>query len=61
MTGDAKHLQSNGAADKVRALLLVGIRCSLLWHQVGGRRYQLLFQRTKYATTARQLLERSTV
>ncbi|QGG79879.1 high frequency lysogenization protein HflD [Litorivicinus lipolyticus] len=56
VTGDARHLQSNGAADKVRALLLVGIRCSLLWHQVGGRRYQLIFQRARYAQTAKDLL-----
>ncbi|MGB0958065.1 MAG: high frequency lysogenization protein HflD [Litorivicinus sp.] len=58
VTGDARHLQSNGAADKVRALLLVGIRCSLLWHQVGGRRYQLIFQRGQYAQTAKNLLNR---
>lgn len=55
--GDAKHLQSNGAADKVRALLLVGIRCSMLWHQLGGRRWHLLFHRQKYAQAARQLMQ----
>ena len=55
--GDAKHLQSNGAADKVRALLLVGIRCSMLWHQLGGRRWHLLLQRQKYAQAARHLMQ----
>lgn len=55
--GDAKHLQTNGAADKVRALLLVGIRCSMLWHQLGGRRWHLLFQRQKYLASAKQLLQ----
>ena len=57
VSGDAKHLQSNGASDKVRALLLVGIRCSMLWHQLGGRRWHLLFQRQKYAQAARKLLQ----
>ena len=55
--GDAKHLQSNGAADKVRALLLVGIRCSMLWHQLGGRRWHLLLQRQKYSQAARHLMQ----
>lgn len=56
VTGDAKHLQSMGAPDKVRALLLCGIRASWLWHQVGGRRWHLLFYRKQYRESAQQLL-----
>lgn len=57
VSGDAKHLQASGSPDKVRSLLLAGIRASWLWHQVGGRRWHLLFYRNKYRQSAQQLLE----
>lgn len=41
--GDPRHLQNADNAAKIRALLLAGIRAAMLWHQVGGRRWQLLF------------------
>jgi high frequency lysogenization protein len=31
--------------ERVRACLLSGIRFGLLWHQQGGRRWKLIFQR----------------
>lgn len=45
--GEMRHLQDNRNADKVRALLLAGIRSAMLWRQLGGRRWQLLFSRRK--------------
>lgn len=42
-----RHLQDSRNADKVRALLLAGIRSAMLWRQLGGRRWQLLFSRRK--------------
>ncbi|SHF02273.1 high frequency lysogenization protein [Modicisalibacter ilicicola DSM 19980] len=43
--GDPTLLQQRMMPERVRALLLSGIRFALLWHQQGGRRWKLLFQR----------------
>lgn len=45
--GEMRHLQDSRNADKVRALLLAGIRSAMLWRQLGGHRWQLLFSRRK--------------
>jgi len=43
--GDPSLLQSRMMPERVRACLLGGIRFALLWHQQGGRRWKLVFQR----------------
>ncbi|MCI0352479.1 MAG: high frequency lysogenization protein HflD [Acidobacteriales bacterium] len=43
--GDGRFLQNKEIADQVRALLLAGVRAATLWHQLGGRRWHLLFYR----------------
>lgn len=43
--GDPGLLQQRMMPERVRAILLAGIRFALLWHQQGGRRWKLLFQR----------------
>ncbi|QOR38273.1 high frequency lysogenization protein HflD [Billgrantia diversa] len=43
--GDPSLLQSRMMPERVRAILLGGIRFALLWHQQGGRRWKLVFQR----------------
>ena len=45
--GDMRHLQQPSNAAKIRALLLTGIRAARLWRQLGGTRWQLLFNRRK--------------
>lgn len=55
--GDAQHLSNPGVVNKIRALLLAGIRASLLWRQCGGSRWQLLLSRKKIQTEARHLLQ----
>lgn len=55
VSGENNHLQNTENANKVRALLLAGIRAAVLWHQSGGSRWQLLFQRRKLLETARAL------
>lgn len=45
--GDIHYLQQPNAAAKIRTLLMAGIRSAMLWHQLGGRRWQLLFKRKK--------------
>jgi len=55
--GDPKHLQAQENADRIRALLLAGIRSAILWRQTGGRRYQLLFNRRKIVECAQRLAQ----
>ncbi|WP_447591381.1 high frequency lysogenization protein HflD [Aquipseudomonas campi] len=45
--GDMRFLQQPNNAAKIRALLLTGIRSALLWRQLGGHRWQLVFSRSK--------------
>lgn len=44
-------------ANRIRACLLAGVRAAYLWQQVGGSRWQLLFQRARYLKTADLMLE----
>ena len=43
--GEALYLTEPAVMNKVRALLLAGIRSAVLWRQLGGRRWQLLLTR----------------
>lgn len=43
--GDPTLLQQRMMPERVRAALLAGVRFALLWHQQGGRRWKLIFQR----------------
>jgi high frequency lysogenization protein len=53
VTGSAQLLQNDLNADKVRALLLAGVRAAFLWHQLGGRRWRLVVQRKRLLALAR--------
>ncbi|MBK4714194.1 MULTISPECIES: high frequency lysogenization protein HflD [Tenebrionibacter/Tenebrionicola group] len=56
VTGSPAVLQSSQVQAKVRATLLAGIRAAVLWHQVGGGRFQLMFSRHRLCTQAKQIL-----
>ncbi len=56
VSGENNQLQRQENANKVRALLLAGIRAAVLWRQCGGNRWQLFFQRKKYLQQAKDLL-----
>lgn len=43
VSGDPRHLQNAENAAKIRALLLAGVRAAILWNQVGGKRWHMLF------------------
>lgn len=45
--GDPQHVQNQRVANKIRALLLAGIRSAMLWQQLGGRRWHLFFYKTQ--------------
>lgn len=54
--GDMRHLQQPDIANRIRALLLAGIRSARLWRQVGGHRWQLLVSRRKLLDATRSIL-----
>ena len=43
--GDSRFLQQPQTANQVRALLMSGVRAAMLWRQLGGRRWHLIFKR----------------
>lgn len=47
VSGRAEYLQDEKRAQKIRTLLLAGIRAAVLWHQLGGRRWLLILQRRR--------------
>ena len=53
--GEQVYLSNNDNADKLRVLLLAGIRSAILWRQTGGSRLQVLFSRKKYLDAAKYL------
>ena len=58
VTGDARHLQHEGNADRIRALLLAAVRSGMLWRQVGGRPWKLLLRRGALLELTEQYFER---
>ncbi|WP_373099676.1 MULTISPECIES: high frequency lysogenization protein HflD [Pasteurellaceae] len=55
VTGAPQYLQQLPIHNRIRASLLAGIRSAVLWRQVGGSKWQILFSRRKIATMAQQL------
>jgi high frequency lysogenization protein len=45
ISGQRSHLKEPANINRIRALLLAAVRSAVLWHQVGGRRWQLLLAR----------------
>lgn len=57
MVDGEQHLLTNTTiSNKIRAVLLAGIRSAVLWQQLGGRRWHILFQRNRYIQEAEKML-----
>lgn len=56
--GDPTYLQQQRVANQVRSLLFSGIRAAILWHQIGGRRWQILSARNQILSNAQDLLKK---
>lgn len=56
VSGEQRFLADPRNAERIRALLLAGIRSVVLWRQAGGVRWKLLFVRTKLQREAQRLL-----
>lgn len=57
VNGRPEYLKQPEKVAFIRSLLLAGIRSAMLWRQVGGRQWRLVFQRRRYLEQARALLE----
>lgn len=55
--GEQGHLTRDSVANRVRAALFAGVRAAMLWRQIGGRRWHLVFRRSAYVQGAGRLLE----
>ena len=58
VTGEMQQLKNEDVAKKIRAVLLSGIRAAVLWQQVGGRRWHLLFKRNSIGRNLLLLINR---
>lgn len=56
VNGDQSYLSSPDVINKIRALLLAGIRSAMLWKQCGGSRWRFIFFRRKIQIEAEFLL-----
>ena len=50
--GKLENLRNDNIANRIRTLLLGGIRSAVLWYQLGGRRWRLVFYRKRIQGTA---------
>lgn len=58
INGEQHYLSRPDIVNKIRALLLAGIRSAILWKQCGGSRWKFLFFRKKLQTEVEALLKR---
>lgn len=56
VAGTPAYLQAKANQDKIRALLLAGVRAAVLWQQTGGSRLQFLLSRKKMLEATEQLI-----
>ena len=57
VSGEPAYLKSDEHANRIRALLLAGLRAAVLWRQCGGSRLRLTLHRAALAETCARLLE----
>jgi high frequency lysogenization protein len=57
--GKPEYLNTPANANRIRALLLAGMRSAVLWRQLGGNRLKLLWTRKRIVQCAQGLLEGS--
>lgn len=54
--GDQNHLSNPLIVNKIRSLLLAAVRAAILWNQLGGRRWHIIFRRNKILKMADTIL-----
>lgn len=58
VVGDAASLREERNTDRIRAVLLGGVRATVLWHQTGGRRWRLVLNRKAVHHAASRVVDR---
>lgn len=56
VNGKPQYLKNQRTVDWVRTLLLAGLRSAILWNQLGGGRFELMFGRKNLIKEAESLL-----
>ena len=56
VNGNRLYLENPRNVNKIRALLLAGVRSAMLWRQVGGKRWGMLFYRRSMLEVTKSLL-----
>ncbi|WP_100657067.1 high frequency lysogenization protein HflD [Alteromonas flava] len=56
IAGQQQHLSQPLNQQRVRALLLAGVRAAVMWRQMGGKRRNILFKRKSIIAAAQQAL-----
>jgi len=56
VSGEERFLSDQRNGDRIRALLLAGVRSALLWRQAGGVRWKFFFIRASLQRKAQRLL-----
>lgn len=59
VVGNPLYLQQPTQVQRIRSLLLAGVRAAVLWKQLGGRRWHLLLRPRREAMLARGMLTRT--
>ena len=59
--GNPQFLRQDAQVALIRSLLLAAIRAAVLWRQLGGSQWRLLFRRKQYSMMARGLLAQCTL
>ena len=54
--GEQNHLSNPLIVNKIRSLLLAAVRAAILWNQLGGRRWHIIFRRNKILNIAETIL-----
>ena len=57
VSGESQYLSNPDQANKIRALLLAGMRSAVLWAQLGGSRWQILLWRRRLTQEAERILK----
>ena len=57
VSGESQYLSNPDLANKIRALLLAGMRSAVLWAQLGGSRWQILLRRRRFTQEAERIMK----
>ena len=57
VNGEQSYLETTAISNKIRTILLAGIRSAVLWYQLGGRRWHVIFNRRRYQEVAKNFMD----